>query len=77
MKTCCGYSLEVPQQGTSNEYPQHMFPWRNKTNINTFWLKKKCLLWNCETETKLQPDICTEVIDGVLNKAGKINWIID
>ena len=21
---CCGYSLEVPQRGTSNEYPQHM-----------------------------------------------------
>ena len=20
-----GYSLEVPQQGTSNEYPQHIF----------------------------------------------------
>ena len=29
-KTCCGYSLEVPLQGTSNEYQQHMFPWRNK-----------------------------------------------
>ena len=22
---CCGYSLEVPHRGTSNEYPQHMF----------------------------------------------------
>ena len=22
---CCGYSLEVPCKGTSNEYPQHMF----------------------------------------------------
>ena len=28
--TCCGYSFEVPHQGTSNEYPQHMFLWRNK-----------------------------------------------
>ena len=27
---CCGYSLEVPQWGTSNEYPQHMFLWPNK-----------------------------------------------
>ena len=27
---CCGYSLEVPQRGTSNEYPQHMFSSRNK-----------------------------------------------
>ena len=27
------YSLEVPHQDTSNEYPQHMFLWRNKKNI--------------------------------------------
>ena len=25
---CCGYSLEAPQQGTSNEYPQRMFLWK-------------------------------------------------
>ena len=37
---CCGYSLEVPQRGTSNEYPQHMFLWSNKEKINTFGLKK-------------------------------------
>ena len=30
---CCGYSLEAPRQGASNEYPQHMFSWRNKKNI--------------------------------------------
>ena len=36
----CGDSLEMPCQGTSNEYPQHMFLWRNKKNINTFWMKK-------------------------------------
>ena len=30
---CCGYSLEVPQWGASNEYPQHMFSWRNTKNI--------------------------------------------
>ena len=30
---CCGYSLEVPHRGTSNECPQHMFSWRNKKNI--------------------------------------------
>ena len=34
------YSLEVPQWGTSNEYPQHMFLWTNKKNINSVWLKK-------------------------------------
>ena len=30
---CCGYSLEAPWRGASNEYPQHMFSWRNKKNI--------------------------------------------
>ena len=30
---CCGYSLEAPRWGTSNEYPQHMFLERNKKNI--------------------------------------------
>ena len=33
---CCGYSLEVPHRGTSNEYPQHIFLWRNKKNI--YWV---------------------------------------
>ena len=27
---CCVYSLEVPQQGASNEFPQHMFYWEIK-----------------------------------------------
>ena len=31
----------MPQQGTSNEYPQHMFLCRNKKNGSTFRLKKK------------------------------------
>ena len=30
---CCGYSLEAPRQGASNEYPQHMFSSTNKENI--------------------------------------------
>ena len=29
---CCGYSLESPRQGDSNEYPQHMFLWRTDKN---------------------------------------------
>ena len=37
---CCGYSLEAPRRGASNEYPQHMFSLGNKKNIDTFWLKK-------------------------------------
>ena len=28
----CGYSLELPHQGSSNEYPQSMFLSRNKKN---------------------------------------------
>ena len=28
----CGYSLELPQQGGSNEYPQSMFLGRSKKN---------------------------------------------
>ena len=28
----CGYSLEPPRRGGSNEYPQSMFPSRNKKN---------------------------------------------
>ena len=37
---CCGYSLEVPWWGASNEYPQHMFSWRNKKDISIFRMKK-------------------------------------
>ena len=32
IKTCCGYSLEVLQQGTSDEYLQHMSLWRTRLN---------------------------------------------
>ena len=44
------YSLEAPHWGTSNEYQQHTFSWRNKKNINTFGFKKAsfqklCALW--------------------------------
>ena len=35
---CCGYLLEMPWQGTSNEF-LHVFSWRNKKNISTFKLK--------------------------------------
>ena len=36
----CGYLLEVPQLGASNEYPQYMFTSRNKKIIDTFRMKK-------------------------------------
>ena len=41
---CCGYSLEMPRCGISNVYPQHMFSWRCKKNINTFVLKKNLII---------------------------------
>ena len=41
-KTCCGYSLEAPHRGTSNEYPQHTFIWRIK-KISIFRMKKSAL----------------------------------
>ena len=36
---CYGYSLQVPRQGTSNEFPQQMFSGRNKK-----WLCEYTLL---------------------------------
>ena len=30
---CCGYSLQGPHRGTSNEYPQHTFLGSNKKTI--------------------------------------------
>ena len=37
---CCGYSLEAPRRGASNEYSQHVFLSRNKKNKDSFWLEK-------------------------------------
>ena len=35
---CCGYSLEAPRRGASNEYPQHIFLLRNnKKRISLIW----------------------------------------
>ena len=49
------YSLEVPHWGTSNEYPQHMFSWRNKKNVFFFVFfflyipsyLELCTIWKC------------------------------
>ena len=48
---CCGYSLEAPHRGASNEYPQHMFLCRNKKNISIFRMKKTPDLLLCPSET--------------------------
>ena len=48
---CCGYSLEAPHGGASNEYPQHMFSRRNIENIYMMTLLTgaihifRCLIW--------------------------------
>ena len=44
---CCRYSLEVPHRGASNEYPQHMFLWRNKKDISIFLIKNVPYLLLC------------------------------
>ena len=33
---CCGYSLEAPLKGASNEYPQHMLLEKSGKKSNTF-----------------------------------------
>ena len=43
----CGYLLEAPQGGTSNEYPQHMLLRRNKKFVSTFGLEKVPFLELC------------------------------
>ena len=47
------YSLEVPHCGTSNEYPQYMFTWRNTKNIlSGYILKSKAVLRIFHNNTK-------------------------
>ena len=41
----CGYSLEPPRRGGSNEYPQSMFFSRNMKNIRIFYLKIFIFWW--------------------------------
>ena len=36
-------SLEAPDDGISNEYPQHTFLWRNKKNVLSGY---PCLIWS-------------------------------
>ena len=43
---CSGYSLEAPRRGASNEYPQHIFSWRNKKN--SLWLSPPLLSGDME-----------------------------
>ena len=41
---CCGYTLEAPHRGASNEYPQNMFLRRNrKKNVKIFLSNKRLI----------------------------------
>ena len=54
---CCGYSLEAPRRGASNEYTQHMFLWRNGENYPRIITKYSSL-----TSPLNYNDIKTEII---------------
>ena len=41
----CGYSLEPPQQGGSNEYPQSMFLRRHLKKYKNIYLKTFSFWW--------------------------------
>ena len=51
---CCRYSLEVPHWGTSNEYPQHTFSWRNM-KIIFFLAEKKAPYLRAVHENQMWP----------------------
>ena len=40
---CCGYSLEAPRRGASNEYHNICFCEETRKNINTFGLEKSVI----------------------------------
>ena len=52
---CFWYSLEVLHQGTSTEYPQHMFSWRNKRKERSQCMIKPLmrLMWAGKTQISL------------------------
>ena len=55
MKICCVYSLEVPQQGTSNEYHNICFLGEKKEKILIFSVEKNtesvAVMSNVEIQT--------------------------
>ena len=61
---CCGHSLEAPHRCASNEFPQHMFLWRNKKTIRIppisvamFYVKESCILL-----LPMQPAYCALIL---------------
>ena len=59
LNICCGYSLEVPCRGTSNEYPQHVF-WKKiipELSFHTLPLQELCISKN-STDYDPTAEIC-------------------
>ena len=61
---CCGCSLEAPRGGASNEYPQHMFSWRNIIWIfllwKSIWTKANLRVNIFSTSRLLIDDVCSK-----------------
>ena len=53
---CCGYSLELPWRGDSNEHPQHMFLWITDENYPSIIVKYPPYLFFCQAVG--QPPTC-------------------
>ena len=64
---CFGYSLELPWQGNSNEYPQHMFLWRNKKKIFVW------ILGTWETLADVGKNLYFGIISGLCYN---VSWIL-
>ena len=63
---CCDYSLEAPQQGASNEYPQHTFSWRNRN-------KYACVLSYLELYIVMQ-NIVDDILKYFSEKVRPVIW---
>ena len=61
----CRYSLEAPRWGASNEYPQQIFLWRNKKNINTEKKKKNRKKKNQKKKQKQKTNILRRAMDRI------------
>ena len=48
---CCGYSLELPERGVSNELSQHMFLLRTGENYPLIITRYPLYLFHCTVTT--------------------------
>ena len=62
--------LEAPWQGASNEYPQHMFSWRNKKNT----MRIPSLIWSNDTLPKYHRHTTIIPIQQTYNNFVQFDW---